>query len=169
VTSPSAVTWPWHRPPPRGRPPLPKRARSSPRSPARVVRTRASPYPHATPARPPARRPATSAASRPSPEVPQAPLLRLSPLPGGDFDVTVVRSQADLTISSVCCYGPKSEAAMSRGSRDRRKVERPKGAPRRRAPGKAGLKALIGLFASRAGDLAIRHDDYLYGWKKPAE
>jgi len=24
------------------------------------------------------------------------------------------------------------------------------------------------MFASRTGDLAVRHDDYLYMWKKPA-
>jgi hypothetical protein len=96
-------------------------------------------------------------------------LDRLAAVLAGDLDVAVVRSEADLTISCVCCYGPKSEDVMRRGSRDRREVERRKGAPRRRAPAKAGLKALIGLFASRAGDLAVRHDDYLYGWKKPAE
>lgn len=30
-----------------------------------------------------------------------------------------------------------------------------------------GLQAFVGMFASRTGDLAVRHDDYLYTWKKP--
>ena len=39
-------------------------------------------------------------------------------------------------------------------------------AARAKRPGK-GLRAFVGLFASGTGDLAPRHDDYLYGWKKP--
>lgn len=58
---------------------------------------------------------------------------------------------------------------MKRGSRDRKHLEGPKGTLQKKPPPKGGLKALVGLFASRAGDLAVRHDDYLYGWKKPAE
>lgn len=30
-----------------------------------------------------------------------------------------------------------------------------------------GLQGLVGMFASRTGDLVVRHDDYLYTWKKP--
>jgi len=33
---------------------------------------------------------------------------------------------------------------------------------------RGGLQAFVGMFASRTGDLAVRHDDYLYTWKKPA-
>ena len=29
-----------------------------------------------------------------------------------------------------------------------------------------GLQALVGMFGTRTGDLAVRHDDFLYGWKK---
>ncbi len=40
---------------------------------------------------------------------------------------------------------------------------------RTKARGSAkGLMAFIGMFASGTGDLGSRHDDYLYGWKKPA-
>ena len=43
------------------------------------------------------------------------------------------------------------------------KVRRP-----RKPPGRPlKLRALVGMFASGAGDLGRRHDDYLYGWKKP--
>jgi len=31
---------------------------------------------------------------------------------------------------------------------------------------RGGLQALVGIFASRTGDLVVRHDDILYGWKK---
>ncbi len=43
-------------------------------------------------------------------------------------------------------------------------------APRRKKTARVsrGLAGLIGLFASKAGDLAARHDDYLYDWKKTA-
>jgi len=45
----------------------------------------------------------------------------------------------------------------------RRKPQAASRAPRRRLR----LDVLLGLFASGTGDLGRRHDDYLYGWKKP--
>ncbi len=57
---------------------------------------------------------------------------------------------------------------MKKRSAGSRKGGRPRGGRRKTVRPGAGLKALIGLFASPAGDLASRHDDYLYGWKKPA-
>ncbi|MBI4737588.1 MAG: hypothetical protein HY766_16260 [candidate division NC10 bacterium] len=54
-----------------------------------------------------------------------------------------------------------------------RKVIPPKGKGSRKARvakkaarARGGLQALVGMFASRTGDLAARHDDFLYGWKK---
>jgi len=50
-----------------------------------------------------------------------------------------------------------------RAAGPRRKPSIPKRPPRTGG----GLQALVGMFASRTGDLAVRHDDYLYTWKKP--
>jgi hypothetical protein len=55
-----------------------------------------------------------------------------------------------------------------------KKTRQPGGGPRRK-PGslkkpprpRGGLQAFVGMFASRTGDLVVRHDDYLYTWKKP--
>jgi len=56
-----------------------------------------------------------------------------------------------------------------------KKTRRPGGEPRRKPSSlkkpsrpRGGLQAFVGMFASRTGDLAVRHDDYLYTWKKPA-
>ena len=55
------------------------------------------------------------------------------------------------------------------------KSQRSAGEPRRKPSGlkrlsrsRRGLQAFVGMFASRAGDLAMHHDDYLYTWKKTA-
>jgi hypothetical protein len=57
---------------------------------------------------------------------------------------------------------------MQRASRNRARARQATTRRKKRARRRRGLAALIGLFASRAADLAARHDDYLYGWKKPA-
>lgn len=55
-----------------------------------------------------------------------------------------------------------------------KKTRRPGGDSRRKPsslkkPSRTGggLQVFVGMFASRTGDLAVRHDDYLYTWKKP--
>ena len=57
---------------------------------------------------------------------------------------------------------------MRKAGRDRTRVGRATTKRNRPARRRRGLTALIGLFASSTSDLAARHDDYLYGWKKPA-
>jgi hypothetical protein len=57
---------------------------------------------------------------------------------------------------------------MRKARRDRTRVGQATAKRKRPARRRRGLAALIGLFASSAADLAARHDDYLYGWKKPA-
>jgi hypothetical protein len=52
---------------------------------------------------------------------------------------------------------------IRRAATPRRKPRSPKKRPRTGG----GLQAFVGMFASRTGDLAVRHDDYLYTWKKP--
>ena len=62
-----------------------------------------------------------------------------------------------------------------RAEEDMGKSTRPAGESRRKPSGLkkpsrtgGGLQAFVGMFASRTGDLVVRHDDYLYTWKKPA-
>ncbi len=57
---------------------------------------------------------------------------------------------------------------MKKASRDRTRGSQAKAKRKRPARRRRGLTALVGLFASQTGDLATRHDDYLYGWKKTA-
>jgi hypothetical protein len=53
----------------------------------------------------------------------------------------------------------KAIPPTTKGSRKTRSAKKPT-RPHR------GLQALVGMFGSRTGDLALRHDDFLYGWKK---
>ena len=62
-----------------------------------------------------------------------------------------------------------------RAEEDMGKSTRPAGESRRKPSSlkrpsrpRGGLQVFVGMFASRTGDLAVRHDDYLYTWKKPA-
>ena len=65
--------------------------------------------------------------------------------------------------SATVRLGISMRAARSKREEDHVKGKR----PRRRAKRPLRLRALVGMFASGAGDLGRRHDDYLYGWKKP--
>ncbi len=55
---------------------------------------------------------------------------------------------------------------MGKANPTARKTDRRANTPRKTARPRGGLQKFVGMFASRTGDLAVRHDDFLYGWKK---
>ena len=56
----------------------------------------------------------------------------------------------------------KANPSTGQGIRKARVAKKP-------ARARGGLQALLGMFGTRTGDLAVRHDDFLYGWKKREE
>jgi len=57
--------------------------------------------------------------------------------------------------------------AMKKRICAQRKVNAKAAVPKKLTGYKGKLTTLIGIFASEVSDLAARHDDYLYNWKKP--
>ena len=56
---------------------------------------------------------------------------------------------------------------MGRTTRGKQKARTTGRRPKRPTSPPLSLRALVGMFASGAGDLSRHHDEDLYGWKKP--
>lgn len=51
---------------------------------------------------------------------------------------------------------------MGKANLTARNTDRRANTPRKMARPRGGLQKFVGMFASRTGDLAVRHDDFLY-------